>query len=105
MTNGNAKFTRIMINDSASYSRVIRLTEGGFGGTRKGGQTRDAAVFFETVAFAIRGASNFRVNRWLEISKFFRNLGLHIQCIGEGVSYKHKLVYPSLRSYTPSKGK
>lgn len=26
VTNGNAKFTRIMINDSSSYSRVIRLT-------------------------------------------------------------------------------
>lgn len=45
MTNGNAKFTRIMINDSSSYSRVIRLTGKG---------TSDAAAFFELWRIVIR---------------------------------------------------
>lgn len=54
MTNGNAKFTRIMINDSSSYSRVIRLTGKGTG---------DAAAFFEPWRIVIRDALNFRINR------------------------------------------
>lgn len=54
MTNGNAKFTRIMINDSSSYSRVIRLTGKG---------TSDAAAFFEPWHIVIPEALNFRLNR------------------------------------------
>lgn len=72
MTNGNAKFTRIMINDSSSYSRVIRLTGKG---------ASDAAAFFEPWRIVIPEALNFRINRRGSVTFNARSFQNFIVCI------------------------